>query len=171
MRIIPNATGWLTRLCILAIPALMQFTLAQLTLAQPAMAQEVISECDWPASLRNIMEPWEDHTRTFANGKIRIAHVDTGGEPVCCSSYLAILAPTGSEIELESRQCKLLTDGPEMSGFNWIAFDAITASYDPGLGLLLNVPVERYDFAGDGTTIPATIGIRINQATGEIYTE
>lgn len=156
MRTAPASFGFIAALCILA---------------SPATAQEAISECDWPASLRNIVEPWESHTRTFANGKIRIAHVDTGGEPVCCSSYLAILAPTGSEIALESRQCKLLTDGPEMSGFNWVAFDAITASYDPGLGLLLSVPVERYDFAGDGTTIPATIGIRINQATGEIYTE
>ncbi len=152
-------------------PASFGFIAALCILASPATAQEAISDCDWPASLRNIVEPWESHTRTFANGKIRIAHVDTGGEPVCCSSYLAILAPTGSEIELESRQCKLLTDGPEMSGFNWIAFDSITASYDPGLGLLLSVPVERYDFAGDGTTIPATVGIRINQASGEIYTE
>ena len=156
MRTAPASFGFIAALCILT---------------SPVMAQEAISDCDWPASLRNIVEPWESHTRTFANGKIRIAHVDTGGEPVCCSSYLAILAPTGSEVELESRQCKLLTDGVEMSGFNWIAFDSITASYDPGLGLLLSVPVERFDFAGDGTTIPATVGIRINQATGEIYTE
>lgn len=140
-------------------------------LSSAAMAQEAISDCDWPASLRNIVEPWENHTRTFANGKIRIAHVDTGGEPVCCSSYLAILAPTGAEEELEGRQCKLLTDGPELSGFNWIHFDSITASYDPGLGLLLSVPLERYDLGGTGSTTPATVGIRINQATGEIYSE
>lgn len=140
-------------------------------LSGAAMAQEAISDCDWPASLRNIVEPWDSHTRTFANGKIRIAHVDTGGEPVCCSSYLAILAPTGSDVELESRQCKLLTDGPQLSGFNWIHFSNITASYDPGLGLLLSVPLERYDIGGTGGTIPATVGIRINQATGQIYTE
>lgn len=156
MRIFSTGIGFLSAFCFLS---------------SPAVAQEAISDCDWPASLRNIVEPWESHTRTFANGKIRIAHVDTGGEPVCCSSYLAVLAPTGSEVELESRQCKLLTDGPELSGFNWIHFDSITASYDPGLGLLLSVPLERYDFGGSGATTPAIIGIRINQATGEIYTE
>lgn len=156
MRFISTSLGFLSAFCLVS---------------STAVAQEAISDCDWPASLRNIVEPWESHTRTFANGKIRIAHVDTGGEPVCCSSYLAVLAPTGSEVELESRQCKLLTDGPELSGFNWINFDSITASYDAGLGLLLSVPIERYDFGGTGSTTPATVGIRINQATGEIYTE
>lgn len=156
MRIFSTSIGFLFAFCFLS---------------GPAVAQAAISDCDWPASLRNIVEPWESHTRTFANGKIRVAHVDTGGEPVCCSSYLAVLAPTGSEVELESRQCKLLTDGPELSGFNWIHFDSITASYDPGLGLLLSVPLERYDSGGTGSTTPATVGIRINQATGEIYTE
>lgn len=138
-----------------------------------AFAQAAISQCEWPANLQNILEPWEQHTRTFANGNIRIAHVDTQGEPVCCSSYLAILAPTGSEVALESRQCALLTDGAELSGFTWIDFPAITASYDPGLGLLLSVPVERYDFQGtqNGGTLPDIVNIRINQANGSITTE
>src|SRR5215831_18750480 len=30
-------------------------------------------------------------TRSYAEGKIRIAQVDTDGEPVCCSSHLLIL--------------------------------------------------------------------------------
>lgn len=143
------------------------------TLSGTTFAQEAISQCDWPANLRNIVEPWEQNTRTFANGNIRIAHVDTSGEPVCCSSYLAILAPTGSEEVLDSRQCALLTDGEQLSGFTWIDFPAITASYDPGLGLLLTVPVERYDFQGtqNGGTLPGIVNIRINQANGDITTE
>ncbi|MEP0521227.1 MAG: hypothetical protein ABJO09_16690 [Hyphomicrobiales bacterium] len=142
-------------------------------LLSDAIAQEAISQCDWPANLRNIVEPWEQNTRTFANGNIRIAHVDTGGEPVCCSSYLAILAPTGSEEVLDSRQCALLTDGEQLSGFTWIDFPSITASYDPGQGLLLTVPVERYDFQGtqNGGTLPGIVNIRINQANGNITTE
>ena len=138
-----------------------------------ASAQATISECDWPANLRNIVEPWDKHTRTFANGNIRIAHVDTDGEPVCCSSYLAILAPSGSDVALESRQCRLLTNGNQISGFSWIRFQDITASYDAGLGLLISVPVDRYDFEGQSTsgTVPDTVHIRINQATGDIYTE
>lgn len=142
-------------------------------LASQSVAQEAISQCEWPANLQNILEPWEKHTRTFANGNIRIAHVDTGGEPVCCSSYLAILAPTGSEVALESRQCALLTDGDQLSGFTWIDFPAISASYDPGFGLLLSIPVERYDFQGtqNGGTLPDIINIRINQANGNIDIE
>lgn len=138
-----------------------------------ALAQAAISQCDWPANLQNIVEPWDDHTRTFSNGNIRIANVDTQGEPACCSSYLAILAPTGSEVALESRQCALLTDGAQASGFNWIDFPSISASYDPGLGLLLLVPVERYDFQGtlNGGTIPDIVNIRINQANGNITIE
>lgn len=151
----------------------LSFLIVSGLLAANAMAQEAISQCDWPANLRNIIEPWDKHTRTFANGNIRIAHVDTGGEPVCCSSYLAILAPTGSDVALESRQCKLLTDGTQASGFSWINFADITASYDASLGLLLTVPVERYDFNSttNEVTKPATVYIRINQATGDIYTE
>lgn len=138
-----------------------------------SVARETIAQCDWAANLRNIVEPWDKHTRTFANGKIRIAHVDTGGEPVCCSSYLAILAPTNpEEEELTGRQCALLTDSDQTLGFSWIDFPAITASYDPGLGLLLSVPVERYDVnSNNGSTLPGIVNIRINQATGSITTE
>ena len=33
-------------------------------------------------------------TRSFSEGKIKIAHVDTDGEPVCCSSHLLVFIPS-----------------------------------------------------------------------------
>ena len=34
-----------------------------------------------------VMEPWEQNTRTFYNGQVRVAVVDTDGEPACCSTW------------------------------------------------------------------------------------
>ena len=65
-----------------------------------AWAEARIAECEgWPLNVRNIVEPFDQSTRTFANGNIRILHIDTGGEPVCCSSHLVILAPNPAEEE------------------------------------------------------------------------
>jgi hypothetical protein len=33
-------------------------------------------------------------TKSYSEGKIRIAHVDTDGEPVCCSSHLLVFIPS-----------------------------------------------------------------------------
>jgi hypothetical protein len=32
-------------------------------------------------------------TKSYSGGKIKIAHVDTDGEPVCCSSHLLVFIP------------------------------------------------------------------------------
>lgn len=133
-----------------------------------AQADASIAQCAGPDSVQNVMEPWSDATRTFANGAIRIIHLDTGGEPVCCSSHLAILAPN-PEDELGFRQCKLLSDGAEFMGFQFIDLKGIRSSYNAAKGLLLSVPVERYV---DGIkSNKAVIKVRINQATGAITLE
>ncbi len=48
-----------------------------LCLAAPVAAQTV-GDCDtWQTSARNLAEPWEANSRTFANGDIRVALLDT----------------------------------------------------------------------------------------------
>ena len=105
-------------------------------------AQGAIIDCtDGPSSVHNIVEPLDKSTRTYANGTIRILHLDTGGEPACCSSYMAILAPDPVN-ELGDRQCKLLADTHSGLGFMAIELQDIQSSYDPAQGLLLRVPVR-----------------------------
>lgn len=137
-------------------------------IAPHAFAAETLMECKGPAHIQNIIEPWQDATRTYANGKIRVIWLDTGGEPVCCSSHLAILAPNPKD-EQGYRQCRVLNDGQEYMGFQFIDLKGITSSYDASKGLLLSIPVERYI---DGIkSKKAVIGVRINQATGDIAIE
>ena len=49
----------------------LRLALAASLAAAPAAAQTV-SRCEgWQASVANLVEPWEDNTRTFANGAVR----------------------------------------------------------------------------------------------------
>lgn len=127
-----------------------------------------LRQCDWVASVHNIWEPWEDYTRTFASGNIRIVAMDTGGEPTCCAEHLVILSPHPEW----GRSCTVLSSN-ESLGFNRMYFDEITASYDPAKGLLLSVPVSYYDYEASGVERfePETFNIRINQATGTVELE
>ena len=132
-----------------------------------AAAEPAISDCGGPARVDAIVEPWSEATRTFANGKIRIIALDTA-EPACCSFHLAIIAPD-PENELGLRQCVALNDGSEWTGFQFVDVKGTKSSYDPGRGLLLSVPVERYI---DGTrSSKFVVDVRINQATGAITIE
>ncbi len=91
--------------------------------------------------------------RTFSNDKIRIAHVDTDGEPVCCSSHLLIFIPSqeiGSQCFALSQEAVKKAEGKEEEqgsprGFSNIEFKQIKSSYDPNRGLLLNVPYTLYE--------------------------
>jgi len=120
-------------------------------------------------SVHNIVEPLSESSRTYGNGRIRILHLDTGGEPACCSSYLAILAPDPTN-ELGNRQCKLLTADSVGAGFMDLSVDEVKSSYDKSSGLLLKIPVERYESA-DGSGRESLVSIRINQSTGKIEIE
>ncbi len=135
--------------------------------ADGPLADASVEQCGGQARVDTVVEPWSDATRTFANGKIRIALLDTA-EPACCSAHLAILAPDPND-ELGLRQCKTLSDGGEFMGFQAIDIARIKSSYNAAKDLLLSVPVERYI---DGIqSNKAVIGVRINQATGAVTIE
>lgn len=145
------------------------FAAVMLALTAHGAPAQVIAECGWVGKAANIVEPWEENSRSFANGAIRVALLDTGGEPVCCARHLLILAPSGHEDGPDYRQC-LVASAQEGSGFFDIDFDQIVASYDPALGLLIDV--QLWHHAGDGGPgTPDRMQIRINQATGAVEIE
>jgi hypothetical protein len=88
-------------------------------------------------------------TKSYSEGKIRMAYVDTEGEPVCCSSHLLVFIPApeiGSQCFAVSQNAA--KGSGSARGFNSIAFDRIKASYDPNRGLLLTVPYTLYNPSG-----------------------
>ncbi|WP_417599492.1 hypothetical protein [Pararhodobacter oceanensis] len=134
---------------------------------------QVVGECDWLGNAANIAEPWEVNSRTFANGNIRIALLDTGGEPVCCSAHLLVLSPSGNGSDGPVyRQCRVVS-ATAGQGFYSMDIPGITASYDPARGLLVSVPVGHWHQGMDSGAgpIPGRMDIRINQANGAVYYE
>jgi hypothetical protein len=100
-------------------------------------------------------------TRSFAQGKITIAHVDTDGEPVCCSSHLLVFIPApdiGSQCFAVSQNAANASGGAR--GFSNIDFARIKGAYDPNRGLLLTVPYTLYDPNGRGK--PGSTNVRVN---------
>ena len=134
---------------------------------------QVVADCDWVASPANIQEPWAEHTRSFANGAIRVALLDTGGEPACCARHLLIVSPSGNGAdEPVYRQCHVASAQAGI-GFYDLDVPGIVASYDLTKGLLLSVPVAHWhEGVGAGRPpIAERLEIRINQATGVVAIE
>lgn len=140
-------------------------------LASTALGQ-VVSDCDWIANPANIAEPWAEQSQTYASGAIRVALLDTGGEPVCCSAHLLVLAPSSPAEGPVYRQCFVVSGAPGLGFYN-IGIAGIEAQYDPALGLLLSVPVfhwhEGVELGQPG--IAERMELRINQALGSVVVE
>lgn len=126
-----------------------------------------VSECnDFRSSVHALAEPWEANSRTFLNGAVRIAVVDTGGEPACCSVHLLVLAekPEDSAGPAE-RVCRVISQRDQL-GFMAIDFAAIRTSYTPVHGLNMLVPYRLYV---DGIrSRPGAARINVNPRTGAI---
>ncbi|MCG6902682.1 MAG: hypothetical protein LJE68_08375 [Rhodobacter sp.] len=130
----------------------------------PAAALTVIECSGWQASARNIPEPWQSSTRTFANGEIRVTLLDTV-EPAAGAFYLMVIAPPYNE--LGERNCGIVAEGDGGIGFAGMQFDQIRASYDPATGLTVWVPTRLYAPETGGFD-DALLGVTINQASGTI---
>lgn len=140
--------------------------MAALMVAGGAQAQSV-NDCDWVSSARNLVMPWESNYRDFANGKIRVALLDTY-EPACCSYHLLVISPHPEW----GQACHVISQDP---GMGWVSlrYKDIQASYDPALGLRVNIQVDHFDPNTGGADPARTeyFGIRINQATGSVTLE
>ncbi len=133
-------------------------------LAGVAQAQSV-GECDWRASAYNLVEPWEQNTRTYANGAVRIAVLDTLEPAAGAFSLLVISPPYG---ELGEPQCQIISISDSI-GFYGLTFSGIQAQYDPAVGLGFAIPGAEY-LPEDETTgyRPIYLLFTLNQQTGEI---
>jgi hypothetical protein len=136
--------------------------------ALTATAQAVnVRECDETASVRTLAEPWEKNTRAFYKGNVRVALLDTGGEPVCCSVHLLILVPDKTS-EMGDRTCHIVSNDQSL-GFAGIDFARLTTKYEAGKGLLLTFPYTLYV---DGiTSKPGTARVRVNLERGTVTKE
>jgi len=126
-----------------------------------------VRDCDETANVQTLAEPWERNTRAFYRGEVRVALLDTGGEPVCCSTYLLILVPDKSS-EMGDRTCHIVSDHEGM-GFSAIDFARLTLKYQEGKGLLLTFPYTLYV---DGlSSKPGTAKVRVNLDRGTVTKE
>ncbi|WP_083545420.1 hypothetical protein [Sulfitobacter alexandrii] len=131
--------------------------------AAPLAAQQVeVRDCAGRMSPLGIVEPWEDYSRTYSNGKVRVALMDLL-EPAGGPVYLMLLSPPYNEIG--DRQCK--TIGVDGIGFWNADFPTLDASYDPATGLRFTMAVELYDPQSGGGRA-ALLTATLNQATGAI---
>ena len=145
------------------------FAAAAFVAATLPVAATQVRECDYAANVRSIAEPWEKNTRGFYDNAVRVALVDTGGEPVCCSQHLLVLLPDrgGPPGMDEGRLCRIVGDR-ESLGFLGIVFERMRASYDQR-GLLLEFPVHIY---GDGIRNRQGIArVRVNVERGTVTAE
>jgi len=139
---------------------------AAAALSAPAHAA-VIRDCDETASVQSLAEPWEQNSKTFYKGELRVALLDTGGEPVCCSVHLMLLVPDKTD-EMGGRKCHIVSDHDSL-GFAGIDFKKLTSKYEDGKGLLLTFPYTLYV---DGVSSKSgTARIRINMQNGNVTSE
>jgi len=120
------------------------------------------------------VKPCDDQTPTntefvvsmknYYNKSVRVFHVDTYGEPACCSSSMLVYIPD-SKAEIGGAKCFQVTNG---SGFLSLDLNKMESSkYDPSIGLVLNFPYSIYDNESqDGSmSKPAVGSIIINLKT------
>ncbi len=133
----------------------------------PASAQS-LEPCNWVASAANLVAPWEENSCTYANGAIRVALLDTGGEPVCCSRHLLILSPDPEY----GQACNVLSQ-EQGTGYYEIFLSKTRSGYDPARGLSLIVPVGQFDpdTGGVDRGSLSAVMVTINQATGRVTLE
>ena len=132
-----------------------------------AAAGQTVIPCDgWQMSAENIAEPWEAYSRTFADGEVRIAVLDTI-EPAAAALYLMVLTPPYDEVG--GRHCGLVANGDGSHGFGDMDFEALESQYDASRGVIVSFPVQAYNI-DTGEFDVRRLEVTINQATGDIGT-
>lgn len=130
-------------------------------LAGGASAQSVDGCFDHRSSVAAYAEPWDQNTRLFANGAVRLVLTDTL-EPAAAAFHLVILSPPYNE--LGDRQCVVVSMG-EGLGFAGLTLDGMTADYDPAVGLVFLLRAARY-LPETGGFDDALLRVTLNQANG-----
>ncbi|WP_149588960.1 hypothetical protein [Tabrizicola flagellatus] len=156
--------GWSERLAPALRAALAGMALAGLAGVAAVADPVTVTPCgDYRSDVRNVAEPWEANTRTFARGEIRLVVIDTV-EPAAAALYLLILHPPRDE--LGSPMCSVVTSA-EGLGFADMGLGPAKAIYDPARGLTVSLPVSQADPMGAGFD-EGWLSVTINQATGVV---
>ncbi len=146
----------------MTVPVVASIALAAGLAAAPLQAQHV-HRCagSWiaPSEIADFLVS----TRGFANRAVQIGILDIGSDTACCAVFAVVVLPHPEGGDA----CFLLSHSPA-SGFDGIDLQGAPSSYDPVLGLLVELPVARSGADGDG---PLRVPLRINQATGEVTIE
>ena len=147
-----------------AIRMILTGTLALL----PSLAlADVVLDCGKLAGAETIIEPWEEHTRTFSHGSVRVAVVDLG-EPECCRQHLIVLYAANM---YGGRGCALVARNALVpNGWAKVGIDEAEAVRDEVPGLRVSVPVYSYD-PSTGVGDPATrrmVHVRVRLAAGTV---
>jgi hypothetical protein len=135
---------------------------ATVALSPQALAVNV-RDCDETANVQTLAEPWEQNTRSFYKGEVRVALLDTGGEPVCCSTHLLILVPDKSS-EMGDRTCHIVSNEESM-GFAGIDFAHLAAKYEAGKGLLITFPYTLYVDGVSSKHGTAKVRVKLDRGT------
>lgn len=139
------------------IPALLLASLPHVSAAQE------VSACDTRANVDAIVEPWAQNSRTFANGDVRLALIDTI-EPAAGAYFLLILHPPRTD--LGERRCTLIGFDHGI-GYATLGFSELEAGYAPVRGLTFSLPGRLY-LPESGFTNSLILHATLNQATGEV---
>lgn len=141
----------------------MRWLLAPLCLClAPPLAAQQVSDCDWRGSAAAIAEPWQDNTRSFAGGAIRVALSDTE-EPAAAAMHLIVLSP---DPDHGYRRCHVISASGSL-GYAALDFASLAADYDPAVGLVLSLDGYRV-WEGEAHDDPIRLTVTVNQATGAI---
>lgn len=152
-----------------AVAMALRVFLASLSLAvggASALAAQDVMPCDWRARADAIVEPWDTYSRTYAEGAVRVALLDTV-EPAAAAFHLLILSPPFDE--LGARSCQVVSHSGSL-GFAMLGFTEMEAGYDPARGLTLTIP-GHLNAPDSGQVSTFDLVVTINQATGQITAE
>ena len=131
---------------------------------RPVMvAAQNVAPCEGDADVQSLVEPWEDHIRSYANGAVRLALLDTI-EPATGSLRILVLTPPYRDDG--NRHC-FVVGWTENQGFVTLDFAGLTPTYDPVTGLAVGVQARFFDEALNFSNI-GILDVVINQATGEV---
>ena len=131
---------------------------ALLSLAAHAAA---VHSCDHLDSIGNLV----GNVRSFAQGAIRVAHVDTE-EPALAPEHLLIFVAE----EPMGVSCFAVSADADGVGFNSVDMDKLQGSYDPKKGLLLSIPVRVWDDKKPGPKPVSSVKVRVSRKNNNSVT-
>ena len=136
--------------------------------ASPAAAVTVRA-CDGITDqAMNIVEPWSANSWAFYQGKVRVAVLDTGGEPACCSSHLLVMFPD-DQSPGGGLVCRIVSDNGS-NGFAEIDARSVRGAYDPRRGLQVSFGYSYFPRGGEATR-RGVAKVRINLARKTVAVE